>query len=219
MQPTKVALSELMPRSSFRSGSVLYLDNSCIQSFRSKLSPDLMAKSVDDGLALPMYIVDAFTEQIFSGNQAAVCLVRAEQAVTDETMQRLGAEMNLSETAFVIADKGNFEDAKSFGIRWFTPTTEIDLCGHATLASAAVLFFKKGNNNDAIAFHSRSGELIVSRDENGRIFMDFPANPPVEMDVALRITSPFISVSRVSAPRISLRLHNVVSPSPCLSSS
>ncbi|GFO25748.1 phenazine biosynthesis-like domain-containing protein [Plakobranchus ocellatus] len=96
-------------------------------------------------------------------------------------MQRLGAEMNLSETVFIIADKGTFDDAQSFGIRWFTPTTEVDLCGHATLASAAVLFFKKGNKNDAITFHSRSGELIARRAESGRILLDFPANPPFEM--------------------------------------
>ncbi|KAK3781504.1 hypothetical protein RRG08_054843 [Elysia crispata] len=131
-------------------------------------------------MAIPLYIVDAFTDKPFSGNQAAVCLLGPNQVMTDETMQNIAAEMNFSETVFVTLQKGSFRDASSFGIRWFTPTTEVDLCGHATLASAAVLFFKKGNGNDAITFHSRSGKLIVQRNEDDKIFLDFPADPPVK---------------------------------------
>ncbi|RUS88435.1 hypothetical protein EGW08_003831 [Elysia chlorotica] len=129
-------------------------------------------------MGIPMYIVDAFTDQPFSGNPAAVCLVDPKEVLANETMQHIAAEMNLSETVFVTPEKGSFKDATLFEIRWFTPTTEVDLCGHATLAAAAVLFFKKGNNSGAITFNSRSGKLIVERSENGMICLDFPANPP-----------------------------------------
>ncbi|CAL1540516.1 unnamed protein product [Lymnaea stagnalis] len=127
---------------------------------------------------LSIYIVDAFTDVPFSGNPAAVCLVLPGQNITAKEMQKIGNEMNLSETAFVFLEKGDFQSANTFGLRWFTPTTEVDLCGHATLAASAVLFREKGNDCDKISFSTRSGELTVSRSEQNRIALNFPLNPP-----------------------------------------
>ncbi|CAG5118115.1 unnamed protein product, partial [Candidula unifasciata] len=101
--------------------------------------------------------------------------------LTDEQMQCIGAEMNLSETAFITLDKGDFVTANSFGLRWFTPATEVDLCGHATLASAAVLFKVLGNINDVITFTSRSGPLMVNRFDETKISLNFPENLPVSV--------------------------------------
>lgn len=113
-----------------------------------------------------IYQVDAFTSQLFKGNPAAV--VPLEDWLTDTVMQNIAMENNLSETAFFVTD------GDSFSIRWFTPTTEVDLCGHATLASAHVIFNHLNYNHDIITFKSRSGQLIV-RNSNGLIELDFPA--------------------------------------------
>lgn len=118
-----------------------------------------------------LFQIDAFAEAPFTGNPAAVCLLSEERP--DEWMQRLAAEMNLSETAFVQAcpDGG-------FNLRWFTPACEVDLCGHATLASAHVLWETKRLRPEApAAFHTRSGRLDARRIEEGLIAMDFPAEP------------------------------------------
>jgi len=129
--------------------------------------------------AVPCLQVDAFTDRPFAGNPAAVCLLEDERDA--EWMQAVAAEMNLSETAFVRP----LEDG--FDLRWFTPAVEVDLCGHATLASAHVLWSECiVDDNTSIRFETKSGELeCVRRGE--LIEMDFPATPaePLKSDAGL----------------------------------
>lgn len=116
-----------------------------------------------------VYQVDAFTHQAFQGNPAGVMLI--DQTVSETWMQQMAAEMNLSETAYVIP-KGN-----AFEIRYFTPTVEIPLCGHATLASAHILYqlgLKK--ENETLLFHAKGGDLVVAKDRDW-ISMNFPSYP------------------------------------------
>lgn len=121
---------------------------------------------------LPIYKADAFTDKIFGGNPAAVCPLN--EWLPDETMQLLAAENNLSETAFIVKEENGFH------IRWFTPGTEVKLCGHATLASAHIFFYELGYSDDKIIFHSLSGLLKVTKENDGRLTLDFPANKLVE---------------------------------------
>jgi len=116
-----------------------------------------------------MYQVDAFADQLFEGNPAAVCVL--DEWLPDETMQSIAMENNLAETAFLVP-----RDLGSYDLRWFTPGDEVDLCGHATLASAHTLYQHYGYEGAQISFHTRSGELIVSVIEEGRYLMDFPAD-------------------------------------------
>jgi PhzF family phenazine biosynthesis protein len=119
---------------------------------------------------MKIYQVDAFTDTLFAGNPAAICPL--DEWLPDELMQKLGMENNLAETAFFVKLSDD-----SYHIRWFTPTVEVDLCGHATLAAAYVLFNELGYTGNMIRFQSKSGELVVTR--NGEmITLDFPANPP-----------------------------------------
>ena len=115
----------------------------------------------------PLYQVDAFTDHLFGGNPAAVCPLT--EWLPGETMQKIAMENNLSETAFFIRKDEHFE------IRWFTPLVEVDLCGHATLASAHVIFHHTGYSGSSISFRSRSGILKVTRDED-LITLNFPAD-------------------------------------------
>jgi len=125
-------------------------------------------------MKLTMYQVDAFTEKIFGGNPAAVCPL--ESWLPAPLMQAIAAENNLAETAFFVRDGDRFE------IRWFTPAAEVDLCGHATLASAHVLFHHLGYTKAEIVFRSQSGELrALKKDE--LIYLDFPAHSPVAAPV------------------------------------
>ena len=101
---------------------------------------------------MKQFIVDAFTDIVFKGNPAAVCLV--EQPLTDEQMQLIAIENNLSETAFVQAAA----DGNGFDLRWFTPGSEVDLCGHATLATAFVIFNECNFKESTIVFHTMSDE-------------------------------------------------------------
>jgi len=128
------------------------------------------------------YQVDAFTAELFTGNPAAV--VPLDEWLSDDVMQSIAAENNLSETAFFVPE------ADGFYIRWFTPKGEVDLCGHATLASAYVLFNMRGYKKDRIQFDSRSGILTVSQN-NEWLTMDFPAQPPVPCDVPEEIFQAF----------------------------
>ena len=123
-------------------------------------------------MTLRIFQVDAFTDRAFAGNPAAICLLTEERSAA--WMQAVAAEMNLSETAFVRALGKHYE------LRWFTPTVEVDLCGHATLASAHVLW-SQGlvHPDEAIAFETRSGLLTCRRGE-AAIELNFPATPPVE---------------------------------------
>jgi PhzF family phenazine biosynthesis protein len=120
-------------------------------------------------MRLALYHLDAFAARVFSGNPAAV--VPLERWLDDATLQAVAAENNLSETAFIVGGGGRYE------IRWMTPATEIDLCGHATLASAWVVLNVLEAGATAVTFHSRSGPLRVSRDQDG-LALDFPARPP-----------------------------------------
>ena len=116
------------------------------------------------------YQVDAFARRVFEGNPAAVCPLDAW--LPDATLQAIAMENNLSETAFFVPA------GEGFHLRWFTPVAEVDLCGHATLATAHVLFAELGYVGQAIAFATRSGRLVVER-HDGMLVMDFPAQPPV----------------------------------------
>lgn len=118
----------------------------------------------------PIYQVDAFTNTIFAGNPAAV--MPLEQWLPDNVMQSLALENNLSETAYFVRLDNN-EDA-DFHIRWFTPGTEVPLCGHATLASAWVIFNKLGWKGEQIRFRSKSGPLAVRQTDDGWLVLDFP---------------------------------------------
>src|SRR5690348_13976558 len=115
---------------------------------------------------MKIFQVDAFAETVFSGNPAAVCPL--DQWPDDATMQNIAMENNLAETAFVV------RQGDAFHIRWFTPTVEVDLCGHATLATAHVLFNHLGITGDGIPFFShRSGALNVYR-QGELLILDFP---------------------------------------------
>lgn len=132
---------------------------------------------------LPMFQVDAFTTRVFKGNPAAV--VPMPEWLSDETMQAIAAENNLAETAFFrprVVKKG----VPHVELRWFTPEMEMDLCGHATLASAHVLWEELGVGGEEIVFHSRSGPLPVRREQNAAgtlIELDFPARPGRKVNV------------------------------------
>ena len=124
------------------------------------------------GQGIPYYTVDAFTDRPFGGNPAAVCLEIDE--LSDAAMARIAGEMNLSETAFVYQPGAGGVRR----LRWFTPAVEVPLCGHATLASSHVLLREMGATGP-VRFQSASGLLTV-QEEDGRLRMDFPANPPAE---------------------------------------
>lgn len=119
-------------------------------------------------LILPIYQIDAFATKAFEGNPAAV--IPLEKWLDDSLMQKIAAENNISETVFFVKDSSGKSD---FEIRWFTPTIEVKLCGHATMASAHALFSKLDFPGDTIRFSSKSGILIVTRQGN-RLNMDFP---------------------------------------------
>lgn len=121
---------------------------------------------------IPIYHVDAFTDEPFRGNPAAVCLL--EQQYEDTILQSVAAEMNLSETAFLYPlEQKPLKESSIFSLRWFTPKVEVPLCGHATLATAAVLFYDIGISTNEITFETKSGKLIAKRDKNG-ILLNFP---------------------------------------------
>jgi PhzF family phenazine biosynthesis protein len=120
-------------------------------------------------MRLPLYQVDAFTSRVFGGNPAGI--VPLESWLPDDLMQKIAAENNLAETAFFVPEGDGFR------LRWFTPTVEVDLCGHATLASAHLLFAKLGCRGDWIEFMTRSGKLTVTR-QGDTLAMELPARPP-----------------------------------------
>jgi PhzF family phenazine biosynthesis protein len=118
---------------------------------------------------IPMYQVDAFAGQVFSGNPAAICPL--ETWLPDAQMQAIAAENNLSETAFFVRNGAGYK------LRWFTPLVEVDLCGHATLASAFVILNDLAPGERSVSFDTKSGVLTVTRD--GDLYsLDFPARPP-----------------------------------------
>jgi PhzF family phenazine biosynthesis protein len=149
-------------------------------------------------MAPPIFQVDAFTDRAFAGNPAGVCLLEAgsPRAGDEAWMQAVAREMNLPETAFLAPA------ADGFGLRWFTPTVEVDLCGHATLAGAHILF-EQGllAAGDTARFHTRSG-LLSARQREGWIELDFPAEPaepveaPKELLAALAVQPRFVGRNR-----------------------
>jgi predicted PhzF superfamily epimerase YddE/YHI9 len=119
-------------------------------------------------MRIPYYQINAFASRIFTGNPAGVCPL--ERWLPDETLQRVAAENNLSETAFFTRNEGFFQ------LRWFTPTMEVDLCGHATLASAHALFAELRHREESVRFHTRSGWLSVAK-RGDLLELDFPSRP------------------------------------------
>lgn len=136
----------------------------------SKVSLGLKDKIIE----IPIYIIDAFTDKRFSGNPAAVCPL--SEWLEDDVLQSIASENNLSETAFFVKDKD------IYNLRWFTPEVEVDLCGHATLASAYVIFKHLNYEYSEIVFETKSGRLTVKK-EKDILYMDFPVidTSPVEI--------------------------------------
>jgi PhzF family phenazine biosynthesis protein len=136
-------------------------------------------------MRIPIFQVDAFTSALFAGNPAAV--MPLQRFLPDTTLQSIAAENNLSETAFLVPDDGHYQ------LRWFTPTAEVPLCGHATLASAAVVMERLELGRTAVVFQSASGPLRVARRQASYV-MDFPSRPseaipaPVGLSQALGMT-------------------------------
>jgi PhzF family phenazine biosynthesis protein len=126
-------------------------------------------------MKLNIYQIDAFTDKVFAGNYAAVIIL--EEWIEDELMQSIATENNLSETAFLKNTNNN-----TYEIRWFSPLSEIDFCGHATLASAYVLFEQNNTLKDIIFTADAVGSLAVSKEVDGYIKMEFPNRKPVEIE-------------------------------------
>jgi PhzF family phenazine biosynthesis protein len=139
------------------------------------VTPPATALLEDQDMRVPIYQVDAFADRPFAGNPAAVCPL--DDWLPDAVMQAIAAENNLSETAFVVPQ------GEGYGLRWFTPALEVDLCGHATLATAHMLFDRLDPDRDAVSFETRSGRLTVTR-HGDRLEMDFPALP-VQAEVSV----------------------------------
>jgi PhzF family phenazine biosynthesis protein len=132
---------------------------------------------------IKFYQVDAFTNESFKGNPAGVCVL--EELIEEKYMQLIAKEMNLSETAFVQSLDGNpINQTNVFSLRWFTPKYEVDLCGHATIATSEILFNNLGIKNEQIIYETKSGRLIAHRRKEG-IALDFP------LDEALNINLPY----------------------------
>ncbi|BBK34326.1 PhzF family phenazine biosynthesis protein [Stella humosa] len=126
-------------------------------------------------MILPIYQVDAFTDRVFDGNPAAVCPL--DTWLSERHMQFIAAENNLSETAFFVPEEDEFR------LRWFTPQVEVDLCGHATLATAAVLYRELGYDRPEIRFRTmKAGTISVTRQDEDWLALDFPSRPPAPVD-------------------------------------
>lgn len=134
-------------------------------------------------MKITLYQIDAFTKKVFGGNPAAVCPLK--EWITEELMQQIAIENNLAETAFFVKKGALYE------IRWFMPSGEINLCGHATLASAFVIFNYQNHPTDEIVFSSQSGELRAVRSDNGQITLNFPAWQPKRIAVPPEIFEAF----------------------------
>ena len=125
-------------------------------------------------MTVPIYKADAFTDTLFEGNPAAVCFL--SHWLPEQILQKIAAENNLAETAFLV------KSSKGYQLKWFTPVCEIDLCGHATLASAHILYTEIGHRSDKIYFEtSKSGVLTVKREED-KYVMDFPSLMPAAVN-------------------------------------
>ncbi|UJR20400.1 hypothetical protein I4U23_023531 [Adineta vaga] len=130
-------------------------------------------------MSIKIYQVDAFTHQLFGGNPAAVCPL--DKWLPDSVMQNIAAENNLSETAFFAPVTSN----DGYELRWFTPTVEVDLCGHATLAAAHIIFTEISPQTDIVNFQTKhAGELTVTRDKSNNLYtLNFPARPSEKIEM------------------------------------
>ncbi|XP_041364222.1 phenazine biosynthesis-like domain-containing protein [Gigantopelta aegis] len=130
---------------------------------------------------LPIYTVDAFTDVVFKGNPAAVCPL-SDDILCDDVLQKIAAEMNQSETAFIrlLGQGDTFEKSDTFGLRWFTPATEVKLCGHATLASAAILFNNLGMETGVVMDFPLGRTVSHSKDNYGALIKSLGDIPGVE---------------------------------------
>jgi len=142
--------------------------------------------------SLPLFQVDAFTDRVFGGNPAAVCPL--ETWLPDEILQAIAAENQLSETAFWVVEGGGRR------LRWFTPVTEVDLCGHATLAAAKVLFDERGFDGREVEFETRGGRLRVERSDPGfaMTFPEMPVEPCEDVPAELGAGLPDLEFSAVA---------------------
>jgi PhzF family phenazine biosynthesis protein len=127
-------------------------------------------------MELSIFQVDAFSNKVFGGNPAAVCPL--DDWLPDTKLQAIANENNLAETAYFVRTGDRFH------LRWFTPVVEMDLCGHATLGAAFILFEQLGYKREAVYFDTKSGELVVKRDGD-LLVMDFPARPPKPVEVEM----------------------------------
>ncbi|MBQ4819372.1 PhzF family phenazine biosynthesis protein [Aquimarina sp. MMG016] len=130
-------------------------------------------------MKIKMYQIDAFTKKLFGGNPAAIC--HLPHWLDDETLQNIAIENNLAETGYFVKKDDTYE------IRWFMPHAEIDLCGHATLASAYVIFNYIDQSISEVVFSSKSGILKAKKESNGSITLDFPSRPPQEIEIPKEI--------------------------------
>ena len=135
-------------------------------------------------MAYKLYQVDAFTNRAYAGNPAAVVILTKAQP--DDWMQQVAAEMNLSETAFVMPHTDPFK--RVWQLRWFTPTVEVDMCGHATLATAHILYTEGlAKPTETLRFETKSGELQAARQDGLWIKLTFPTTPVAESPAAGRV--------------------------------
>lgn len=133
-------------------------------------------------MKIKIYQIDAFADKLFAGNPAAVCPL--DTWLPDDVLLNIAMENNLAETAYYVMEKDGYR------IRWFTPTVEVNLCGHATLATAAVLFNHEGYQDKQVTFNSRSGPLTVTKDGDF-LTLDFPTDKITEVDLSTELTNPF----------------------------
>lgn len=130
---------------------------------------------------IKIYQVDAFTSKKFKGNPAAVCIL--EDDISDEVMKNIAREMNLSETAFVKQlEKDSVDNCNLFSLRWFTPEIEVDLCGHATIATSKVLFDEFNIKEQYIKYETKSG-VLKAKKEDEKISLDFPIDNPLDFNL------------------------------------
>jgi predicted PhzF superfamily epimerase YddE/YHI9 len=134
-------------------------------------------------MKIPIYQIDSFTNRLFAGNPAAVCFL--PHWPSDELLQNIAIENNLAETGFFVKNNEHYE------IRWFMPHGEIDLCGHATLASAYVIFNYLDTLRTEVGFSSKSGMLFAQKEADGSITLDFPSRPPSRVDIPEQILKAF----------------------------
>jgi len=134
-------------------------------------------------MKLAMYQIDAFAQKVFEGNPAAV--IPLQEWIADELMQKIAMENNLSETVFFVKEQ------EKYHIRWFTPKAEVDMCGHATLASAYVIFEELQEQENEIIFSSKSGDLIIKKESDGLLSMDFPLQEITACKIPLQIIDSF----------------------------